>query len=88
MLKIQMTQWSRGTATREFASGVSRARIAGLVQRDPWNLRSKCWCFIFVIALAWNPPKNVKPCEVGRKQNPGKLCLEEGSVFCLGGFSA
>ena len=39
-------------------------------------------CFIFVIALAWNPPKNVKPCEVGRKQNPGKLCLEEGSVFC------
>lgn len=51
VLKIQMTQWSRGTATREFASGVSRARIAGLVQRDPWNLRNKvgmlhlCHCF-------------------------------------------
>lgn len=40
----------------------------------------------FVIALAWNPPKSIKPCEVGKKQNPGKLCLGEGSAVCLGGF--
>lgn len=50
VLKMQMSQWSRGAATKAFG-GVSRAQIASLVQRDPWDLRSKigmhhlCHCF-------------------------------------------